>query len=53
VGGAYGTLSEIALALRAGTPVVGIDTWDLPDVVTVEGPAPAVELALALAAHPR
>jgi uncharacterized protein (TIGR00725 family) len=29
VGGAYGTLSEIALALRAGTPVVGLHTWEL------------------------
>lgn len=29
VGGGYGTLSEIALALRAGTPVVGIGTWEL------------------------
>jgi uncharacterized protein (TIGR00725 family) len=29
IGGAYGTLSEIALALRAGTPVVGLHTWSL------------------------
>ena len=29
VGGAYGTLSEIALALRAGIPVVGLATWEL------------------------
>jgi uncharacterized protein (TIGR00725 family) len=29
VGGGYGTLSEIALALRAGTPVIGLDTWEL------------------------
>lgn len=29
VGGAYGTLSEVALALRAGVPVVGLDTWSL------------------------
>jgi hypothetical protein len=29
VGGAYGTLSEIALALKAGTPVVGLGTWEL------------------------
>lgn len=29
VGGAYGTLSEIALALRAGTPVIGLHTWSL------------------------
>jgi len=29
VGGAYGTLSEIAFALDSGIPVVGIDTWSL------------------------
>jgi uncharacterized protein (TIGR00725 family) len=29
VGGEYGTLSEIALALRAGKPVVGLGTWEL------------------------
>jgi uncharacterized protein (TIGR00725 family) len=27
VGGGWGTLSEIALGLRAGLPVVGVDTW--------------------------
>jgi uncharacterized protein (TIGR00725 family) len=29
VGGEFGTLSEIAFALKTGTPVVGIDTWHL------------------------
>ncbi len=29
VDGGYGTLSEIALALVAGTPVIGIATWEL------------------------
>lgn len=29
VGGRYGTLSEIALALKLGRPVVGISTWRL------------------------
>jgi uncharacterized protein (TIGR00725 family) len=51
VGGAYGTLSEIALALRAGLPVIGIGTWDLDDVVDAPDPRAAVELALALAAE--
>jgi len=27
LGGGWGTLSEIALALKAGVPVVGVDTW--------------------------
>jgi uncharacterized protein (TIGR00725 family) len=48
VGGAYGTLSEIAYALRTGVPVVGIGTWELDDVVDAVDPATAVELALAL-----
>jgi uncharacterized protein (TIGR00725 family) len=29
VGGEYGTLSEIALALRARIPVIGVGTWSL------------------------
>src|SRR5688500_19368074 len=29
VGGMYGTLSEIALALKLGVPVVGLRTWRL------------------------
>ena len=27
IGGAYGTLSEIALALKMNKPVVGLETW--------------------------
>jgi uncharacterized protein (TIGR00725 family) len=29
VGGGYGTLSEIAFALKLGLPVVGVRTWEL------------------------
>jgi uncharacterized protein (TIGR00725 family) len=29
VGGSYGTLSEIAYALKLGVPVVGLGTWEL------------------------
>jgi len=56
VAGEFGTLSEIALALAAGTPVVGLGTWELrrggapvAGVVTAHDPALAVELALRLA----
>jgi uncharacterized protein (TIGR00725 family) len=57
VGGEYGTLSEVALALKSGRPVVGLGTWRLlrPDgraddgVVPVEDPEAAVALALAWA----
>jgi uncharacterized protein (TIGR00725 family) len=30
VGGSWGTLSEVALAVRTGVPVVMVDGWDLP-----------------------
>lgn len=29
ISGEYGTLSEIALALKVGTPVVGLNTWEV------------------------
>jgi uncharacterized protein (TIGR00725 family) len=46
VGGAYGTLSEIALALKAGKPVIGLGTWEIDGVERVEGPDAAVNMAL-------
>jgi len=33
IGGAWGTLSEIALAVRTGVPVLAVRSWDLPDPV--------------------
>ena len=42
VGGAYGTLSEIAYALQLGKPVVGIKTWEIKGVIHVENAADAV-----------
>src|SRR4051812_17395433 len=50
VGGEYGTLSEIALALKTGKPVVGIGSWDLEPVVRARTPEEAVRRALELAA---
>ncbi len=50
VGGSYGTLSEIALALNAGVGVVGYDTWAIEGVELADTPAAAVERALELAA---
>jgi uncharacterized protein (TIGR00725 family) len=56
VGGGYGTLSEIALALKGGTPVVGLGTWELaragqPDrgIVQASSASEAAETALDLA----
>ena len=33
IGGAYGTLSEIAFALQLGKPVIGIKSWDIKGVM--------------------
>ena len=43
VGGEYGTLSEIAFALQLGKPVVGIQTWDIKGVVSVDNGLEAVD----------
>ncbi|HVM04672.1 MAG TPA: TIGR00725 family protein [Acidimicrobiales bacterium] len=50
VAGGYGTLSEIALALRSGTPVVGVATWDVAGVERAGSPAEAAAAALRHAA---
>jgi len=46
VGGAWGTLSEIALARKTGKPVAALDSWDLDGVEQFETAAEAVEAAL-------
>jgi uncharacterized protein (TIGR00725 family) len=46
VGGAYGTLSEIAFALRAGIPVIGLDTWEIEGVERAKSAEEAVTRAL-------
>jgi uncharacterized protein (TIGR00725 family) len=46
VGGGYGTLSEIALALKAGKPVIGLGTWEIDGVEPVATPEAAVEAVL-------
>lgn len=60
IGGEYGTLSEIALALTMGRPVVGLrsfsvvrpdDSFD-PGVLAARGPDEAVAMALGLVAAP-
>ena len=52
VGGGYGTLSEIALAMKCGVPVVGYKTWDAHGEgglaapgITADSPEEAVEKA--------
>jgi uncharacterized protein (TIGR00725 family) len=46
VGGAHGTLSEIALALKTGVPVIGLDTWSIDGIQTAETAGEAVAQAL-------
>lgn len=47
IGGGYGTLSEIALALKASKPVIGLRTWDLtPDIKKAGDACDAVRLVL-------
>jgi uncharacterized protein (TIGR00725 family) len=46
IGRGYGTLSEIALALRAGKSVIGLDTWGVEGVQVVSDPEAAVRAAL-------
>ncbi|MGH2752984.1 MAG: TIGR00725 family protein [Actinomycetota bacterium] len=52
IGGEYGTLSEIAFALKIGRPVVGVGSWDLArakegatGMIRAASPAEAVEAA--------
>jgi uncharacterized protein (TIGR00725 family) len=46
VGGEYGTLSEIAFALKMGKTVIGLHTWDIPGIIKAETPGEAMEVAL-------
>jgi len=44
VGGSYGTLSEIAIALKLGKPVVAINSWNIsPDIVQATSPDEAID----------
>lgn len=61
VGGAFGTLSEIAYAMDAQIPVIGLSTWDLTvkgdgdpvvdGIIPAADPVDAVDKALAAAAQ--
>ena len=51
VGGGHGTLSEIALALKLGRPVVGLGTWDVHGVEHVASPTDALTRVAALLAQ--
>jgi uncharacterized protein (TIGR00725 family) len=49
VDGEHGTLSEIALALKTGVPVIGLDTWEIDGLERAESAVDAVARALAAA----
>jgi uncharacterized protein (TIGR00725 family) len=60
VGGEFGTLSEVALALQAGIGVIGLGTWELskggrpvPGVIPASSPEQAADLAVREAARRR
>ncbi len=43
VGGGYGTLSEVALALKTGKPVIGINTWEVSEeIIKANDPKEAI-----------
>lgn len=45
--GGYGTLSEVAIALTLGIPVVGLGSWEVSrEIIMVETPEVAVEKAI-------
>jgi uncharacterized protein (TIGR00725 family) len=56
IGGSYGTLSEIAYALKSNIPVIGLNTWSLSrngqeddSIIRVQSATEAVDKAIALA----
>ncbi len=58
IGGEYGTLSEIALALKMGKPTIGLNSWVLQpphclksELIPAGSAREAVEKALALSAR--
>lgn len=60
IGGEFGTLSEVAFALRVGKPVVGLGTWELSKkgktsdaIQVVDDPEAAVARAIELARRAR
>lgn len=59
IAGEFGTLSEVAFALRLGIPVIGLDTWELTNerrsedpIIRAQDASDAVEKAFALLGPP-
>lgn len=50
VEGGYGTLSELAIALKVGRPIVGLHTWNVSSkIIEAATPQEAVRLAVSAA----
>jgi hypothetical protein len=50
IGGSFGTLSELAFALKLNIPVIGINTWEVSsNIKKAKTPKEAVDLAFSLA----
>ena len=46
ISGSYGTLSEIAIGLKLGKPVIGLGSWEIDGVLAADSPEQAVKLAI-------
>ncbi len=53
ISGGYGTLSEIALALKMGRPVVGLNIWPVEAVIPARTPQEAADKAWGLLEQPK
>ena len=42
--GGYGTLSEIALALKMNRPVISLESWDIAGTMKARDPREAIEI---------
>lgn len=50
--GGYGTLSELAIALKVGIPVIGLHTWNVSSkIIEATTPQEAVRLAMSAGAR--
>jgi uncharacterized protein (TIGR00725 family) len=49
IGGSYGTLSEIAIALKTGCPVFGLSSWNIDGVEACGTPEEVVRSAIVAA----
>lgn len=44
IGGEFGTLSEIAIALKLKIPVIGLETWDIKGILKAASPEEAIQM---------